>query len=178
SNFVRDQRPFPHDVAAGHPLAPHTVAQLRDMAAAGIEIGAHTRTHSDLGSIRDPQTMRDEIVGGGEDLEDWLGQRVRYFAFPYGLHANLNRLAFCTAREVGYEAACSAYGAYNFPGGDGFHIQRAHGDPDMLRLRNWVSLDPRKLRMEPFVDTTPDEATRAALRELTLDRELEAAGAR
>ena len=122
------------------------------------------------------RSMREELVGGREDLEDWLGTGVRYFAFPFGMHANLSRLAFCTAREVGFEAACSAYGAYNFPGGDGFHIQRMHGDPDLVRLRNWVSLDPRKLRTVPFTDTLPDEETLAEIHGLTLAGELEAAG--
>lgn len=152
SRYVRSRTPFPHDANLGQKLEPNTAAQLRDMAAAGIEIGAHTRTHADLGRISDPRQMRDEIAGSRADLENLLGSPVRYFAFPYGLHANMNRLAFCTAREAGYEAACSAYGAYNFPGGDGFHIQRVHGDAQMVRLRNWISLDPRKLRTPPFTD--------------------------
>jgi peptidoglycan/xylan/chitin deacetylase (PgdA/CDA1 family) len=152
SGYVLNQKPFPHDLDFGLACAPNTVAQLRDMAAAGIEIGAHTRTHADLGRITDPVLMRDEIAGSGADLEDLLGTRVRHFAFPFGLHANLSRLGFRTAREVGYDSACSAYGAYNFPGGEGFHIQRIHGDAELSHLRNWVSLDPRKLRTVPFID--------------------------
>lgn len=156
TGFVREQRPFPHDVAAGCKLAPNTINQLRDMAAAGVEIGAHSRTHADLGAMTSPAHLRDEIAGSGAELEDWLGTRVRYFAFPFGLHANLSRSAFAIAREAGYDGACSAYGAYNFPGADGFHIQRVHGDPQMVRLRNWVSLDPRKLHVQPYSDDARD----------------------
>ena len=51
--------------------------------------------------------------------------------------------AFQFAREYGYEAVCSAYGGYNFPGDDPFHIQRIFPD-NMLRLKNWLTVDPRK----------------------------------
>jgi hypothetical protein len=49
------------------------------------------------------------------------------------------------AKQAGYEGVCSAYGGYNFPGDDAFHLQRIHGDDDMLRMKNWLSVDPRKL---------------------------------
>jgi peptidoglycan/xylan/chitin deacetylase (PgdA/CDA1 family) len=142
--------PFPHDVANGDQFAPNSVEQLRHMAAAGIEIGAHTRTHADLGPIDDEDRLYDEIVTAGEELASAVDRPVRYFAFPFGLHANLNARAFRIAREAGYAGVCSAYGAYNFPGGDAFHIQRIHGDDDMLRLKNWLSVDPRKRRVPPY----------------------------
>jgi hypothetical protein len=41
---------------------------------------------------------------------------------------------------------CSAYGEFNRPQTDLWHIRRIHGDPGMLRLKNWLTLDPRKLR--------------------------------
>ena len=69
------------------------------------------------------------------------GKPIRYFAFPYGLHANLNAEAFRLARRAGYQGACSAYGGYNWPGDDHFHLQRIHADPEMLRLKNWLTSD-------------------------------------
>jgi hypothetical protein len=50
------------------------------------------------------------------------------------------------ARRAGYQGACSAYGGYNWPGDDHFHLQRIHADPEMLRLKNWLTIDPRKER--------------------------------
>ena len=135
----------------GHRFAPNTIDELKQLAAAGIEIGAeHTRNHADLGRINDPARLEDEIVTAGEELQVALGRPVRYFAFPFGLHANLNRRAFQIAYEAGYEAVCSAYGAYNFPGDDAFHLQRFHGDPEMPRFKNWLSVDPRKLHVPRF----------------------------
>ena len=58
------------------------------------------------------------------------------------------------AKKAGYAGVCSAYGGYNFPGDDPFHLQRIAGDGTMIRLKNWVTLDPRKLRTPRFVYET------------------------
>lgn len=150
ASHVFEGHPFPHDVSNGHRFPPNTLEQLRMLADAGVEIGAHTRTHADLGRIADHDRLYDEIVTAGEELGRAVGRPIRYFAFPYGLHANLNPVAFRIAREAGYAGVCSAYGGYNFPGGDAFHLQRIHGDDDMLRLKNWLTVDPRKRRVQPY----------------------------
>jgi peptidoglycan/xylan/chitin deacetylase (PgdA/CDA1 family) len=139
-------RPFPHDLQRKCPLAPNTVEQIQAMADAGIEIGAHTRSHPDLGRISSTTELTDEIVGSKYDLESLLDAPVRYFAFPYGLHENMTSAGFRIAYEAGYAGVCSAYGAYNLPGDDSFHIQRIHGDPQWTRFVNWMTVDPRKLR--------------------------------
>lgn len=146
SSFVLQNKPFPHDVERDEPLRPNSLDELRAMADAGIEIGAHTRTHADLGKVHDAKQLRDEVVDAAHELEDATGAAIRYFAFPYGLHANLNAEAFRLARRAGYHGACSAYGGYNWPGDDPFHLQRIHADPEMLRLKNWLTIDLRKQR--------------------------------
>ena len=143
--------PFLHDLALGQPAAPNTVEQLRAMADQGIEIGSHTRTHPNLGAMTDPEQIYDEVVGAKHDLEAALGVTVRHFAFPYGLHANLNAAAFQMAEDAGYEGVwLGLYGGYNFPGDDAFHLQRIHGCPQMVRVQNWLSLDPRKLHVPRY----------------------------
>lgn len=151
THHIRDGKPFDHDVQAGKPLAPNTVEQLRSMAEAGVEIGAHTRTHADLGQIESEDALHDEIVGSKRDLESMIGKAVRYFAFPFGMPENLSAAAFRTAFRAGYWGVCSAYGGYNLPGDDAFHLQRVHGDPSWARFCNWLTIDPRKLdRVERF----------------------------
>lgn len=146
SHFVITGEAFPHDVQHGEPLPPNTIGQLRSLVDAGISIGAHTRTHADLGKISDKSLLFDEIVGGRIDLEDALGIEIRHFAFPYGLHENLNATAVRIAAANRFAGVCSAYGGYNLPGDDSFHIQRIHADPDFVRLKNWLTVDPRKVR--------------------------------
>ena len=102
---------FPHDVAAGHNFAPNTIDQLRVFSAAGIEIGAHTRTHADLAQVTDPERMFEEVVAPRDDLKAALGCDVRYFAFPYGQYVNLDRFACHLAREAGYQGICSIFPA-------------------------------------------------------------------
>jgi len=150
TRHVLEAAPFPHDLARGQPLPPNTIDELREMAAAGIEIGAHTRTHCDLGRINDADILHNEVAVAGRELAEAIGRPVRYFAFPYGQYANLNQLAFQMARHAGYDAICSAYGGYNFPGDDAFHLQRIHADDDMLRFKNWLTIDPRKLNVRRY----------------------------
>jgi peptidoglycan/xylan/chitin deacetylase (PgdA/CDA1 family) len=147
---VLDGEPFSHDLAMGHRFAPNTVEQLRAMAAAGVEIGAHTFSHANLGAITDRRLSQHEVVTARDRLQSAIGRQVRYFAFPYGLYANLSPAAFALAEEAGYTGVCSAYGGFNFPGDDPFHLQRIPGDAPMICMKNWVTLDPRKLRTPRF----------------------------
>lgn len=158
TQFVLEGLPFPHDVARGCPLAPNTPQQIHDLARAGVEIGGHTRTHADLGRVTDPARLYDEVVVGRHELQELTGTPIRYFAFPFGQHANLSRQAFRLARSAGYEGVCSAYGGFNFPGNDPFHLQRIHVDDDLIRLKNWTTIDPRKLRSIKRYDYDPQEA--------------------
>lgn len=145
SRCVLEGIPFPHDIAHGYEGRPNTLEELRSISAAGVEIGAHTRSHADLSRLKNPQKLHDEVVVAGEELRQAIGRPVPYFAFPFGLSGNLNRTVFKLAHEFGYDGVCSAYGGYNFPGDDPFHIQRICAD-EMLRVKNWVTVDPRKLR--------------------------------
>ena len=74
--------PFAHDVAAGRRFAPNNVEQLRSMAAAGVEIGAHTYTHPDVARITDEAVLHREVVEAGQELAELIRRPVRYFAFP------------------------------------------------------------------------------------------------
>jgi len=141
--------PFAHDVALGHRLLPNNLEQLRAMAAAGIDIGAHTYSHADIGQVSDPQELYREVVTPGRQLGELVGRPVRYFAFPIGLFANLSPQAFQLAHTSGYVGVCSAYGGYNLPGDDSFHLKRISAN-NMLRLKNRTTIDPRKLSVPSY----------------------------
>ena len=143
TRHVIDQIPFEHDLDLGYSLRVNTVEQIKSLASAGVEIGAHTRTHCDLGSVASLGRLRDEIAGSHDDLIDITGREIRYFAFPFGQPANLSTTACQVAYEAGFAGVCSAFGGGNSPGGDPFHLRRIHGDPELLRVRNWLTGDPR-----------------------------------
>ncbi|HBE69511.1 MAG TPA: xylanase [Planctomycetaceae bacterium] len=145
TDFVRTGRPFPHDLRADVPLQPNTFDELRQYLEMGIEIGAHTRNHADIGQCVNETELRDEILGSIHDLQTWLHKPIDYFAFPFGLPHNITQLAVDILHEAGVKGFCSAYGAWNWPGSPGFHLRRIHGDPGMARLQNWLTYDARKL---------------------------------
>lgn len=149
-DYVTQKKHFPHDLNLGLELATNSLESLRSLDLSGIEIGAHTRTHCDLGTISDPLVLADEVIIASKELEDLIGRPVRYFAFPYGLYRNLNSTVFKMLKEHGFLGACSAYGGWNEIGGDDFHIERIHGDPNLERVKNWLSFDPRIARVRSF----------------------------
>ncbi|MFO0916263.1 MAG: polysaccharide deacetylase family protein [Pirellulales bacterium] len=149
TDHVFEGQAFAHDCRQGIPLRPNSPEDLRTIVDWGGEIGAHTQSHCDLGVESSIEKLRHEIAGSRQRLQEWLGQEIRYFAFPYGQFGNMSAAAFRIAREAGFRACCSAYGGYNFPGEDPFHIQRIHGDPQLPLVRNWLTLDPRKLNRTP-----------------------------
>lgn len=57
--------------------------QVSDIAACGVEIGAHTRTHPDLRALS-REAAEDEIRAARQDVERELGLAVESFAYPFG----------------------------------------------------------------------------------------------
>jgi peptidoglycan/xylan/chitin deacetylase (PgdA/CDA1 family) len=80
-----------------------TTTMLRELVAAGMEIGGHTRTHPNLAALAE-RDLDPEIGGCRADLEGLLGQPVRFLAYPGGRFNDA--VERCVARH-GFRAACS-----------------------------------------------------------------------
>lgn len=76
--------------------------RLGDMAAQGLELGAHSRTHPHLDRLSE-SALLDEVQGSAEDLERRGGVRPSSFCYPYG---SLNHAAH-EAVARGYRRACT-----------------------------------------------------------------------
>ena len=87
------------DVFAAQPHV--TERQVRDIAAAGHEIGSHGMTHADLTMLSDAD-LRKELADSKKALEDIIGTPVTLLSFPFG---SWNRRVWRTAREIGYDRA-------------------------------------------------------------------------
>ena len=57
--------------------------QVRALAAAGMDIGSHTRTHRVLQTVPEAE-LAAELAGSRADLEAVLGRPVRAIAYPVG----------------------------------------------------------------------------------------------
>jgi peptidoglycan/xylan/chitin deacetylase (PgdA/CDA1 family) len=77
-------------------------SQLREVAAEGVEIGAHSHTHPQLDRL-DTTRLAAEIRRPKVLLEDRLGLPVNSFAYPFGYWDRTTRRA---VEAAGYESAC------------------------------------------------------------------------
>jgi peptidoglycan/xylan/chitin deacetylase (PgdA/CDA1 family) len=121
------------DQAAGiAPTALMSAAQLRTWAAAGQEVGAHTRAHVHL-----PQTQasaaKDEILGCKSELEDLTGCAVKHFCYPYGEYASEH---VALAREAGFETVTTTRRSRCHVGADMMQLPRV----PVLRSTTWPVL--------------------------------------
>jgi peptidoglycan/xylan/chitin deacetylase (PgdA/CDA1 family) len=95
--------------------------QLQEMAAAGIVIGAHSRTHPDLRRCS-PAELDGEVRGGKDDLEDLLGVPVTSFAYPAGL---LDDRVVAAVAAAGFTSAVTTRPGWWFPSSPALRIPRA-----------------------------------------------------
>jgi len=88
-------------IGAGGDGAMMQESELRELAGAGWELGAHTITHADL-SMLDYHACREEIEGSREAIERIAGVRVETFAYPFGRYG---QAAISATRDTGLLAA-------------------------------------------------------------------------
>lgn len=75
--------------------------ELRQWHEAGMLVGSHSRNHFHLTRLPTAK-LRDELRGSKADLEDLLGDTVRFFAYPYH---DLDERVMAEVAEAGYLSA-------------------------------------------------------------------------
>ncbi len=129
---VRDSR-VPHSRLLGWD-------ELAKLAAEGLELGAHSRTHPHLEKISDSRLV-DEIEGSSDDLLRFAGARPHSFCYPYG---TLDERAVARVARI-YRRACTTElaildgreSAHRLPRLDAFYLRGAG------RLEAWGELSFR-----------------------------------
>ena len=97
-NFIDGSSPW---IGASDEGAMLSQVQLRELVAAGWELGGHTMTHADL-SLLDYDGCRQEIEQGVTELERIAGTRVQTFAYPFGRYG---QAALQAVSDIGLMAA-------------------------------------------------------------------------
>ena len=97
--------------------------QVRSLRDQGFDIGAHTRTHVDLGQV-DGDDAELEIRGSKADIETNLGVTPRHFAYPYGGPKNLLESNRERTRAAGFTSCVSCHGGTARSGTDAFRLRR------------------------------------------------------
>ena len=96
------------------------VEHVREMRQIGFDFQSHTRLHPDLTTLSESD-LTEELAGSRKDLEDLLGEKVPYLAYPYG---RLNEHVLHATRAAGYEAAFSTQPGFNRRDVDPFQVRR------------------------------------------------------
>jgi peptidoglycan/xylan/chitin deacetylase (PgdA/CDA1 family) len=100
TGWVQDNGPLPAGQRPGRMLC---WSQVAEAAAAGIEIGAHSRLHPQLDQLP-RQQLREELRVSKTQLEDRLGRPVPGLAYPFGYSSAAVR---AEARDAGHGYACA-----------------------------------------------------------------------
>jgi peptidoglycan/xylan/chitin deacetylase (PgdA/CDA1 family) len=91
-------------------IEPLSWEQLREFAAAGMEIGAHTFSHPNLAQLP-PERLPYEVARPKAKIEERLGREVVSFAYPFGqLNLHVNRAAIAAVQAAGFKTAVTAAG--------------------------------------------------------------------
>lgn len=102
------------------PAALMNAQQIQEWSAAGMEIGAHTRTHANLVEAS-PEAMRTEIQQCRTELEDILACPVDQFCYPFGIYDARHPPL---VEQAQYAAATTTHRAWVMPGADLFQLRR------------------------------------------------------
>lgn len=109
--------------------------EAREMQAAGMAIGSHTRSHAILGRLS-PAAQKQELEDSKKAIERQLGSKVRSLAYPVGEKGCFNETTEKIAIDAGYSMCFSAYGGIN----PATHLRRSN------LLRGTVPSNPDKFR--------------------------------
>jgi O-antigen biosynthesis protein len=141
-----------------------TESELRDIAAAGVEIGGHTLTHPELDRLP-ARAAAEEIGRSREILRDMIGRPVRSFAYPHGYNSAVTRRL---TREAGYEIACRVRHALSSSMENQFALSRVIVTEDVDEAMLTRILDGAGFPVAPPVDTLAATGWRTARRLLAM----------
>jgi peptidoglycan/xylan/chitin deacetylase (PgdA/CDA1 family) len=96
--------------------------QIRELEAAGMDIGAHTRTHANLPALP-LAALNGEVEGSAQDLRRILGHPVYWFAYPFGAH---DARVVAAVRRAGFLLAVTTQGGATASSTAPLEIPRIH----------------------------------------------------
>lgn len=98
-------------------------AQIKEMAARGVDFGAHTVTHPIL-SREEPGRVRREVTESMAALEKLTGKKVASFAYPNGRRQDYDENVINEVKRAGMAAAVTSIYGLARPGDSPYEIKR------------------------------------------------------
>jgi peptidoglycan/xylan/chitin deacetylase (PgdA/CDA1 family) len=123
-----------------------TWSDIEDVAALGVEIGAHGHEHVPLDELAAPAAQAN-VIESKNRLEHALGLPVESFAYPHGYHS---RGIKEMVRLAGFSSACAVKHGLSGPGDDVLALGRffVPADASVDRLKTMMATLPRAPRHE------------------------------
>ncbi|MFH1038924.1 MAG: polysaccharide deacetylase family protein [PVC group bacterium] len=107
--------------------------EIREMARAGIDFGAHTVHHPILTRIP-PRRAQTEIIDSRMQLGKIIGREVTGFCYPNGEAGDFDDVIKGMVRHAGYEYACSTIEGVNDAASDPYALKRTWTSEPSLSL--------------------------------------------
>ncbi len=97
-------------------------AELKELAASGIELGNHSHSHAHFLNQDEPlAAFREDIVRAQQEFKAHLGLRPELFAYPYGEYTPaMERVV----EEMGFQAAVTQHSGIIYPESDLYALPR------------------------------------------------------
>lgn len=97
--------------------------QVRQLAADGFDIGAHTHTHLNMG-VEPTEKVAAELALCRQTLERELGRQTDLFVYPFGGRQNIRDETLALVQKAGFRCSASCYGGINSSGSDPYRLNR------------------------------------------------------
>ena len=120
--YVRSNLALPAAQARG--VRGLSESDLRALADAGHTIGGHTVSHIDLGTCDDMEVLAREVREDKQRLEQMIGRRIDYFAYPSGSYRNPRQALPAIVAAAGYKAAVTTRPGFNTSETDRYLLHR------------------------------------------------------
>jgi peptidoglycan/xylan/chitin deacetylase (PgdA/CDA1 family) len=122
--------------------------ELRELAAAGWEIGSHGCSHPDLPKLSDQQ-LEQELHESRRRIEHELGAPCRSLAYPFGTY---DARVVTAVRAAGYSTACAVPAGRSIPDPLTYPRIGIYRPDGMIRFRVKTSPSLRRLRATPLAE--------------------------
>lgn len=140
--------------------------QIKEMVAAGWEVGSHSRSHRDLTKL-EPAVQRAEIVEAREVLQEATGAPVLTFAYPFGI---MNPGVGSYVHFAGYVAAMGLGFTSDQGKSNLFWLQRRDikGDYDIKQFAGFLPWQGNPASIPPDTPTPTPTASHTPIPTYTL----------
>ncbi len=125
-----------HQIAENGYPGYMSVAQIKNVASRGHEIGAHTRTHAHLTSLSATE-QQNEIVGSRQDLLGWNVGPILSFSYPFGEY---DATTLGIVKNGGFSSAVSTISGYVTQNSDHYQLeyQELKNNTTLAQVKQWV----------------------------------------